>query len=105
MFRIGTSTMQAILPEVCQAIADVLIPTYLPNFDEDNWKKMAKEFENKWNLPNCMGALDGKDFELKKPPKSGSLFYCYKKYFSMVLLALCDANKRFTWFNVGAYGK
>lgn len=104
LFRIGKSTMEAILPEVCQAIVDVLVPVYLPTLNKDTWEKISKEFEVFWNLPHCLGALDGKHFALKKPPHSGSIFFNYKKYFSMVLLAVCDAYKRFTWFNMGHYG-
>lgn len=34
----------------------------------------------------------------------GSLFYNYKHYFSVVLLAVCDSNYNFTLFYVGSYG-
>lgn len=104
MFRIGRSTMQKILVEVCQAIVDILISIYMPTLDTDTWQKIAKEFETRWNVPHCLGALDGKHFALRKPPNSGSIFFNYKKFFSMVLLAICDAHKRFIWFNVGHYG-
>lgn len=104
LFRIGKSTMEAILPEVCQAIYEVLIPIFMPALDKENWEKISKEFENLWNLPHCLGALDGKHFALKRPPHSGSIFFNYKKFFSMVLLATCDAFRRFTWFNIGHYG-
>lgn len=105
LFRIGKSTMQQILKEVCQAIVDVVLPIVMPTLDEDTWNKVAAEFECRWNLPHCIGALDGRHFRLKKPSNSGSLFFNYKKFFSMVLLAVCDAHRRFLWFNVGHYGK
>lgn len=105
MFRIGRSTMQKILVEVTQAIIDVLINLYMPTLDKETWEKIAQEFEDRWNIPHCLGALDGKHFAIKKPCQSGSINFNYKKYFSMVLIAVVDAYRRFIWFNVGHYGK
>lgn len=48
--------------------------------------------------------LKGKHINLRAPPKSGSTYYNYKKQFSVVLLAVCDADYKFTYVNVGAYG-
>lgn len=39
------------------------------------------------------------------PADSGSLCYNYKHYFSIILLAVCDANCKFTYIYLGAYGK
>ena len=35
----------------------------------------------------------------------GSMFYNYKRYFSLILLGICDTNYRFISIDVGAYGK
>jgi hypothetical protein len=72
---------------------------------EDEWLTVAKFFSNRWNFPNCVGALDGKHVVVLKPAKSGSMFRNYKQTFSIVLMAVVDAKYRFMYVNVGAQGR
>lgn len=51
----------------------------MPEPNEEMWKKIAEDFHNKWNYPNCLGALDGKHIKIQASAKSGSLYYNYKK--------------------------
>ena len=103
-FQMGVSTARQIILGVCTAIWDVLAPIYMPVPSEDKWKSIADEFYDRWNFPNCIGAIDGKHVMMQCPFNSGSLFYSYKSYFSIVLLAVASADYRFIMVDVGAYG-
>ena len=103
-FWTGVSTARKIILDVCTAIWDVLAPTYIPVPSEDKWKSIADEFYERWNFPNCIGAIDGKHVMIQCPFNSGSLFYNYKSYFSVVLQAVASADYRFVMADVGAYG-
>lgn len=103
-YRDGRSTMYAMIPEVCQAIIRVLQPRYAQLPTGTDWQVISEEFSTHWNLPNCIGALDGKHVRIKRPAKSGSLCFNYKSFFSTVLMGLADGHQRFIWVNVGDYG-
>lgn len=73
--------------------------------DVQGLKAIAEGFANKWQFPHCLSCIDGKHIRIKCPPQSGTLFYNYKKFFSIVLQAVIDYRYRFTSIDVGAFGK
>lgn len=64
---------------------------------------MGNCFNELWNIPNCIGSIDGKHFKIKCPPNTGSAFYYYKQFFSVVLMTYVDADGLFITIDVGDY--
>ncbi|XP_064080597.1 uncharacterized protein LOC135197460 [Macrobrachium nipponense] len=102
---VSKSSICRFVPLVCQAIIDTYKPEVMkcPKTPEE-WNDVAKRFASKWNYFNCVGALDGKHVAIKKPKGGGSLYFSYKKFHSIVLMALSDAKYRFLFVDVGAEG-
>uniref|UniRef100_A0A6P7GPA1 Protein ALP1-like n=1 Tax=Diabrotica virgifera virgifera TaxID=50390 RepID=A0A6P7GPA1_DIAVI len=104
-YRLGKSTIAKIVRQVCTALWRVLQPIYMPPISEDRWREISDVFFKYANFPNCIGAVDGKHIRIVQPSNSGSLYHNYKHFFSIILLAVCDANYCFLYVDVGAYGK
>nr|CAH7765263.1 unnamed protein product [Callosobruchus chinensis] len=79
------------------------IPRIPKNANE--WKCLAKKFDKDWNFPHCIGSLDGKHIVIQAPTNSGSEFYNYKQYFSVVLMALVDSDYCFIFADCGCQGR
>lgn len=78
---------------------------FLPDLSTIDLNKKASEFCTKWKFPNCVLAIDGKHVRIRCPEKTGSLFFNYKDYFSIVMLAMVDANYKFSTVDVGSFGR
>jgi len=104
-FGRGESTVGGIVTETVKVIWEVLEKTFMPIPSTEQWKGIAKRFETLWNLPNCIGAIDGKHVRIEKFPNSGSSNFNYKSYHSMVLMACCDADGLFTIIETGFPGR
>lgn len=104
-FRVPHNTISKFVPEVCAAIFEEYQDELWSTPETpDQWRPVAEAFRDRWNFPHACGAIDGKHVSIVKPSKSGSLYYNYKGFFSIVMLAVVDADYKFLWCDVGAPG-
>ncbi|XP_050339003.1 putative nuclease HARBI1 [Bactrocera neohumeralis] len=103
-FQLGKETVRRIILKTAEVLRTKLGAVYVSEPNEEDFKQISQDFWELWNTPNCVGSIDGKLIAIRCPPKSGSQFFCYKNFFSIVLLAVCDARYRFTYIDIGAYG-
>ncbi|VEN51638.1 unnamed protein product, partial [Callosobruchus maculatus] len=103
---ISPQALSEIIPETCWAIYRKLKNKYMkfPK-SEQEWQRIADDFSNTWQFPNCCGAIDGKHISIVKPPNSGSYYYNYKGRFSVILFAIANANYEFVMVHTGTNGK
>lgn len=105
-FLVGISTISSIIPDTCAAIYDALSETHLrfPH-SEKEWLKIAANFYHRWQYPNCLGAIDGTHIEIVPPPNSGSYYFNYKRFHSIVMMVVADADLRIIYLDVGTNGR
>lgn len=73
----------------------------LPETQYD-WKTCASDFNERWEFPNCLGVVGGKHIAIVKPTGSGSMYINHKKFFSIVLVAVVNANYEFLAADIDA---
>ena len=70
---------------------------------EEEWRCIANDFKELWDMSHTIGAIDGKHIRIDFPKNTCSYYHNYKDFFSLVLLAVCDARYIFTLVDVGQY--
>ena len=104
-YRVGLSTVSGIVREVARAIWTALVEDTMPVPKAEYWRAITAQFQERWNFPHCFGAIDGKHVVIQSPCNSGSLFFNYKSTYSLVLLAVVDADYLFRVVDVGGFGR
>lgn len=60
-YLVGVTTASNIINETCAVLWKKLQPLCMPaELKREQWLSIAEDFEEKWNFPHCIGAIDGK---------------------------------------------
>jgi len=91
---------------VCQAIEKNLASRYLKFLSTlEEWANVASQFEQRWNFPNCIGAIAGKHVVIQPPANAGSYYYNYKHTNSIILIAAAGPDYEYIYADVGTNGR
>ncbi|KAH7938904.1 hypothetical protein HPB52_002192 [Rhipicephalus sanguineus] len=101
-FRVGIETARLAIHCTCRVLWEVLSPLYMKPPMGAQWHEIASGFWQRWQFLNWLAAVDGKHVQIKCPRKPGSLYFNYKKTFSIVLMAVADSQYLFRLIDVGA---
>jgi hypothetical protein len=75
--------------------------------EAEDQRRVMQGFRNRFQLPGCIGAIDGSIIPQRKPTKvqanqDTDSYYGYKGGIASLLLAVCDADMRLLYVNAGA---
>ena len=73
----------------------------------EDFQEKILDMEELWQFPFSWAAVDGCHIPIKRPPggqESCKEYHNFKNFYSIVLLALVDANYHFVWGSCGFLG-
>ncbi|XP_065892875.1 uncharacterized protein [Dysidea avara] len=101
LFGIARSTVCEIVHETCRCIVDVLLKEYIKFPTNNRLSTVVEEFKTKWGVPQCFGAIDGCHIPISAPNLMHTDYYNRKRWYSMLIQGVVDANYRFLDVCVG----
>ncbi|XP_041785728.1 uncharacterized protein LOC121601009 [Anopheles merus] len=104
LFRVSRSSISRIVKETSLCLNKVLRSYLKLPSTKQQWLEVSQRFEQRWNFPHAIGAMDGKHVKIRAPAHSGSDYYNYKNFFSIVLLVIVDADYNFLFADAGGKG-
>ena len=105
MFGVGKSTVCLILKTFITAAKENIVSKYIQWPSEARFKEISEEFEQRWQYPMAVGAIDGCHINIKVPDDQKPAYYNYKCSHSILLMAICDANYNFYYVITGIPGR
>ena len=101
LFGISRSSVCKIVHETCEAICNVLLQEYIRFPKSNELETTIRRFEQKWGVPQCVGAIDGSHIPVCAPANMHTDYYNRKGWYSMLVQAVVDPDYLFTDLNIG----
>ena len=106
LVRVGKSTRCKAIHEFCNLIVDALMRELIVYPSSAQALNVLMDcFLSDWQFPQAFGALDECHMKVSPPKEFVVDYFCYKQFYSTVLLAMCDHAYRFLYIDVGSPGR
>ena len=92
MYGIGKSSVHTIFKKFVESASKRLVRLHIKMPTAEEFKKIAEEFEQRWQYPMAIGCIDGSHFSIEPPKCQAQDYFNYKGWHSIIALAICDAN-------------
>ena len=90
----------------CKAAVERLSPDFIKvPATKAEWLNISKRFEDRWNYPHALGAIDGKHVRIQKPKNGGSFYYNFKHTHSIILMTIAGPDYECLYADVGSNGR
>uniref|UniRef100_A0A3Q2ZMQ7 DDE Tnp4 domain-containing protein n=1 Tax=Kryptolebias marmoratus TaxID=37003 RepID=A0A3Q2ZMQ7_KRYMA len=92
LFGVSITTVCRCVQEFCVAAETVLVPEQIRFPDEDHFREISMYVENRWGLPQCVGAIDGCHIPIIAPQHYHTDNFNIKGWHSIRLQAVVDGK-------------
>lgn len=72
---------------------------------QEEWLKVARDFDTEYNFLHCIGDPSGKHVILQCPIKNGTDYINYRSFFGIVISPIVVTNYDFMFVHVGYQGR
>ena len=100
LFGVSTSFVCICIKDICKAINERLSRVIkFPQGEE--LAQVINNYEKKWGMPMCAGAIDGTHIPILAPEESHLVYVNCKGYHGIIMQAVVDSNYIFTEVVIG----
>ena len=101
LFGVARCTVCVIVHNTCAAIVAVLQSDYIKFPENDELCEVLEGFEEKWQMPQAAGAIDGCHIPVRPPALNHTDYYNRKSWYSVILQAVVDHKYLFRDVYIG----
>ena len=95
LFGVSITTVCRCVQEFSVAAEALLVPEQICFPDQEKFKEMAAYTENRWGIPQCVGAIDGLHIPILAPQEDHCGYFNHKGWHSIILQGVVDGKGLF----------